>query len=568
MSERLTERLREQSFLWNVLLATLVSLIAISPDLFFRFFSVADRGVLHGDTFLVVWLASLLLVSIRNFSWIAGIVVCFAVIEIIQFSHLAYFGTSISAYEIGWMIAEWGDVLGTAAGEGLHMYYVPVVVIVPYGLLLFLLYRYREKVVHFRFSPVLFLALLIWPTVSYHTGDHYIARFEPDPSRVSLVNSVNALTGYFNKILPRRIEFEASHGDYAVDREYLPYDIEKNVLPDDERLNIILVMGESSTYKRMSLFGYERETTPRLSSLVHDSHFVFKKGISSGVSTRIAIPFFFNLQHDPRNIAVEVTKQYNLFKLAKEQGFKTFFISAQERSNLLNLPLEYIDTLKTKETERDLFRKMRDDGLLELLDRLTLGQRNFIVLHQRNIHSTYELNYQHRKKEFEVYPVENVSYDEYRRNSYDNAMRYNDEFLFDVIEHIKARMTVPTYLFITSDHGENLGENGLWGHGLLTPDTAAVPFFAYIINGEPGYIEYLNAMEYPTHFEIGKLIADRMGVEVSDPNYADNIYFINGGDPMGMTGLIQVVKEKNKVVFKGPYSEQKSYMISKVHLAD
>lgn len=59
-----------------------------------------------------------------------------------------------------------------------------------------------------------------------------------------------------------------------------------------------------------------------------------------------------------------------------------------------------------------------DDALLEVLKKQKLNDKNFMVLHQRNIHSPYEKNYSHRKNEFERF-----------ENSYDNVMLYNDYIL-------------------------------------------------------------------------------------------------------------------------------------------
>jgi lipid A ethanolaminephosphotransferase len=52
-------------------------------------------------------------------------------------------------------------------------------------------------------------------------------------------------------------------------------------------------------------------------------------------------------------------------------------------------------------------------------------------------------------------------------NSYDNALRYTDYFLSKVIALLKRqRHSVDTAMIYMSDHGESLGESGLYLHGL------------------------------------------------------------------------------------------------------
>lgn len=66
---------------------------------------------------------------------------------------------------------------------------------------------------------------------------------------------------------------------------------------------------------------------------------------------------------------------------------------------------------------------------------------------------------------------------EYLRNQYDASIRQLDEALEDVVEFLKERGEFDrTLIVITSDHGEALGENGLLMHGVgVTDDQAWVP---------------------------------------------------------------------------------------------
>ncbi|MCY7313277.1 MAG: sulfatase-like hydrolase/transferase, partial [Pseudoxanthomonas sp.] len=51
-------------------------------------------------------------------------------------------------------------------------------------------------------------------------------------------------------------------------------------------------------------------------------------------------------------------------------------------------------------------------------------------------------------------------------NAYDNALLYTDHFLARTIELLKSEQRFDTGLIYVSDHGESLGEKGLYLHGV------------------------------------------------------------------------------------------------------
>ncbi|HEY9051996.1 MAG TPA: sulfatase-like hydrolase/transferase, partial [Gammaproteobacteria bacterium] len=70
-------------------------------------------------------------------------------------------------------------------------------------------------------------------------------------------------------------------------------------------------------------------------------------------------------------------------------------------------------------------------------------------------------------------------------NAYDNTILYSDYFLSKVIEFLKARSEqFNTAMIYMSDHGESLGENGIYLHGLpymIAPEQQThVPFIVWL----------------------------------------------------------------------------------------
>jgi lipid A ethanolaminephosphotransferase len=74
-------------------------------------------------------------------------------------------------------------------------------------------------------------------------------------------------------------------------------------------------------------------------------------------------------------------------------------------------------------------------------------------------------------------------------NSYDNTILYTDYFLSRVIDELEKRSAeFDTAMLYVSDHGESLGENGLYLHGLpysMAPhEQTEVPMLFW---GSPGF---------------------------------------------------------------------------------
>jgi glucan phosphoethanolaminetransferase (alkaline phosphatase superfamily) len=124
---------------------------------------------------------------------------------------------------------------------------------------------------------------------------------------------------------------------------------------------------------------------------------------------------------------------------------------------------------------------------------------------------------------------ENVSdRDEKYRNTYDNAVLYNDELYAKVIAEFKRRSPENSSIFFTSDHGEMLA-NGKYGHTFLDVGVGEVPAMYYSL-GTPNdeALKKFNQAKYITHYDIAKMILSKMGLELINKNEKPREFFING----------------------------------------
>ncbi|RAX58452.1 hypothetical protein CCZ01_02775 [Helicobacter monodelphidis] len=464
--------------------------------------------------------------------------------EIFQFCHLFWFGTPLSVFSLALISKEWHEILNTAQGSLRGIIYV-IAILVFYGGLILAYLKLQCSKNYFALVGIVILLSVLPHKAIFKTPS--INNFLPRNDSVSLYNSLRVFTAYFLIYLPK---------DSSPIKKYQPYEIvEKKTLPPR---NIVIILAESVNANNIGILGYKRNTTPLLSELMQqDPYFVAKKAISSSVLTRISTAMFFNLVYEYDNIVHLSQQNFHLFKLAKEAGFTTYYISNQTEAEVIPMASNYIDILRTKESYLFRSNEIGDLVLLEQLDKFlpeleySENAGNFIVLHQRNPHSPYENSYR-AYPEAEVFPLENLTEDVYRENSYDNAMIFNDYIISSIFKKFKS-LSMPTYILFVPDHGEAMGEvgdNGYqeFGHSFLSQHVANIPLFATLYNGKDDiYVQKLKDFFYPTHYEIGMLIAEVMGYKIHNPNpILENVFFINGVDIAGNMGHIRVIKDKEK----------------------
>ena len=139
-------------------------------------------------------------------------------------------------------------------------------------------------------------------------------------------------------------------------------------------------------------------------------------------------------------------------------------------------------TIKRKQKNTICDVECRDEGMLVGLKDYIKQHNNgdiFIVLHQMGNHGPayykrYPVSFEKFNPTCHTNQLEDCTRAEIG-NTYDNAILYTDYFLAKVIILLKNQAnTFNTTMFYVSDHGESLGENNLYLHGLpyfIAPET-------------------------------------------------------------------------------------------------
>jgi lipid A ethanolaminephosphotransferase len=138
------------------------------------------------------------------------------------------------------------------------------------------------------------------------------------------------------------------------------------------------------------------------------------------------------------------------------------------------LRIPYEDYKTSKNNTICIEGECRDTGMLVGLDKFiekNKGKDILIIIHQMGNHGP--AYYKRYTKEFEKFKptcqtnqLEDCTQQEIT-NAYDNAILYTDYFLDETIKFLKSYDDkYDTGLIYMSDHGESLGENGVYLHGL------------------------------------------------------------------------------------------------------
>jgi lipid A ethanolaminephosphotransferase len=239
-----------------------------------------------------------------------------------------------------------------------------------------------------------------------------------------------------------------------------------------------LVVGEAVRADRLSLNGYTRQTTPLLQ---REDIINFPEMYSCGTSTAVSVPCMFSIFTRDEYSDNNMKSQENLLDVLHHAGVNILWRDNNSDSKGTALRVPYED-YKSPSRNPICDVECRDEGMLvglqEYIDRTKYGDI-LIVLHQMGNHGpAYFKRY---PKEFEKFtPVcktnqlEECSREEIG-NAYDNAVLYTDYFLSKVISLLKQNeKSFESAMVYISDHGESIGENNLYLHGLpyfMAPDS-------------------------------------------------------------------------------------------------
>jgi lipid A ethanolaminephosphotransferase len=255
----------------------------------------------------------------------------------------------------------------------------------------------------------------------------------------------------------------------------------------------VVIVGETARAQNFSLFGYGRKTNPMLEQV--PDLLAFSNASSCGTETAASVPCMFSNLGRERFSIEEAAGRENVLDVVMRAGQDVLW--RENQSGCKGVCRRVATETLTKATDPRFCAdgECHDEILVDGLEQRIANMRSggVIVLHMMGSHGP--AYFKRVPENFLVFkPVCRTSQfskctSEELFNSYDNTIVYSDFILSKVIEVLdrSAKAGIDTAMFYVSDHGESLGEHGLYLHAMpyaLAPEQQThVPLLMWLSEG-------------------------------------------------------------------------------------
>ncbi len=262
--------------------------------------------------------------------------------------------------------------------------------------------------------------------------------------------------------------------------------VRKNISRENPKV-LLLIVGETARAANFSLYGYERKTNPLLEK---QDIITFKDTFSCGTSTAVSLPCMFS--HLPRKKFKTNNAKYtqNLVDLIAQSGCNVLWRENDDGCKGVCARVETEDMQKSQNKKFYSNGSCHDEILLNGLENKLNGINGDTVIVLHTIGSHGPAYYKRYPKEFDRFKptcntadLQNCRKEEIA-NTYDNTILYTDFIVSSAIDILKKFPQYASALIYISDHGESLGENNFYLHGLpysIAPnEQKKVPFVLWL----------------------------------------------------------------------------------------
>lgn len=252
---------------------------------------------------------------------------------------------------------------------------------------------------------------------------------------------------------------------------------------------VAIVIGESTNRWNWQLYGYSRPTTPKLMHETSDA-LVFKDVISGAFGTVAS----FRLMLTPRSIRAPMDdeSQPSVLMLAKAAGYKTFWLSNQQDRFINARYADEADVVHLANTGGGRSDRKLDEDILPFWNEALKdpAPRKMIFVHLLGAHAHYDLRSPesfHRFSGLNDSVMTRMRRDKRSlwvrllRNSYDNAMLYQDTIIAGLLHSLKAAVGSGgsgAFLY-TPDHAEEVGHTRDFAGHAASESGASVPLIVW-----------------------------------------------------------------------------------------
>ena len=253
---------------------------------------------------------------------------------------------------------------------------------------------------------------------------------------------------------------------------------------------LVLVVGETARAANFSLLGYPRETNPELA---RSDVVAFSNVSSCGTSTEVSVPCMFSPFGREHYDARRIRHSEGLLDVLERAGYAVKWLDNQSgcKGVCQGSGIQYEKMEPGLAPDLCDSAECHDEILVRRLQQelAQVGASTVFVLHMMGNHGpAYFKRYPREFRRFlpdcGTAELRNCSRAEVV-NAYDNAILYTDHVLAGVVRtlaHDTRRLD--SAMIYVSDHGESLGEHGLYLHGIpyaIAPEWQThVPMFVWV----------------------------------------------------------------------------------------
>jgi lipid A ethanolaminephosphotransferase len=294
--------------------------------------------------------------------------------------------------------------------------------------------------------------------------------------QVNPFNYIRASTKYFQ-------------GLSFAQREFIWLDREPRLkLRQDEKNEILIfILGEAARAANFSLHEYARKTNPLLSQ---QDIIYFKNTTACGTATATSVPCIFSHQGRKKFDVVDAKITQNLLDIIHAAGYDVLWLENDNgcKGVCNRVPTE--DMVKIGNPEFCERNFCRDEVFLPRLNEKlkNITGNTAIFLHAMGSHGpSYYQRYPEKFRKFtptcDTSSIQNCS-NEAIVNTYDNTILYTDYIISSIIDNAKEFSDMNVGVMYVSDHGESLGEHGIYLHGfpfsIAPKEQTHIPFLFWM----------------------------------------------------------------------------------------
>lgn len=295
----------------------------------------------------------------------------------------------------------------------------------------------------------------------------------------------------------------------------------------------VLVIGESVTRDHMGCYGYYRQNTPWMTSMLSSNGYVqFNKAWSCANDTVSALTYALTSKNQYNT--EDLKDAVSIIDIANAVGYETVWLSNQVQYGLADTPITTIASeAKQQIWVHDKVGHLKDGRYLDLpdyyderlipaIDNIKLSSCMLIVIHLMGSHNSYKVRYPER------YNIFTSGDKELDTDEYDNSILYTDNVLKGIYEKVT---NIPDFkaLLYFSDHGEGIDAHVGHDGNRYTSQMTRIPLTLYMSpkfiqqNDYKAYRIRNSAEHYVTNDLVFDTMIDLMNIDAGKYIHKENI---------------------------------------------